>query len=519
MDIEVARNTFRKNEFTDRPEMLFVKNLAENHLSDVVFDSYGQRWEALRRVTHAAVLNYAKTDKLIYLASDCVENTIKLILDREGTGKPFNPYPYVYHLFSNILANSAFGRGYDSIDDKEYVDFKSSTKDQSEKRGFRNMLWQMSGLFRWLDSRKYRQVFDKTMGTIDTIRQKFLSHYDGYVTGVCRDFCDALISAKIDALRDRKESARYLTDNNLSMVIWDWFLAGTDTSQTTFQWILLLIANYPRVQQRLRDEIWETIGDRIAIHDDRHRCHYTLAVIAETLRFRNPVPMGLFHATGSAVQLFGNSGSSYWLPEKQRLFVCQWHIMNSDKYWQNADHFLPERFLDNDGHYTTTTTTTTSTTTRSKAYIPFGVGRRQCLGEKLAIADLFLVLVRFLQLTENYDIVVVDNCQQDLDPNPNDFNNFQPNKHEIDLLSNEGIVCLIKRQFLINALNDEIVANFSIIISQSMANSSVKSYLNKQYMSRAVSNCVSIGPPIDPIVRQTNANIGANVDGLCFRFY
>jgi len=71
---------------------------------------------------------------------------------------------------------------------------------------------------------------------------------------------------------------------------------------------------------------------------------------------------------------------------------------------ENPDQFIPERFLSN-GEYITT---------KPSAFIPFGVGRRVCLGEKLAIADLFIVLVRFIQKTNEYNLTL--HSHNGLDP-------------------------------------------------------------------------------------------------------
>ena len=81
-----------------------------------------------------------------------------------------------------------------------------------------------------------------------------------------------------------------------------------------------------------------------------------------------------------------------------------------DKFWPNPEQFRPERFLE-EGKYVTT---------RPKSFIPFGVGRRVCLGERLAIADLFLVLVRFLQKTNDYDLILGTNGGIEPDPNSTD---------------------------------------------------------------------------------------------------
>ena len=93
--------------------------------------------------------------------------------------------------------------------------------------------------------------------------------------------------------------------------------------------------------------------------------------------------------------------------------------MRDEKYWDKPNDFIPERFLEN-GKYLTT---------RPTAFIPFSYGRRVCLGEKLAIADLFLVLVRFLQKTSEYEIIL--NSNNGLEPDPNIFIIADPSKYEI----------------------------------------------------------------------------------------
>ena len=81
---------------------------------------------------------------------------------------------------------------------------------------------------------------------------------------------------KMNGLREGKESAPYLKDENLSMCLFDLFFAGTDTTQQTFQWFLLMLSYYPEIQKKLRQEIESEIGDRIPTHEDRNSmplCH------------------------------------------------------------------------------------------------------------------------------------------------------------------------------------------------------------------------------------------------------
>ena len=182
------------------------------------------------------------------------------------------------------------------MDDPEYKALKYVNRDGFQETNQRFIFWEMFPILRKLDYKVYskmERVFDEN---IDLLKNKFQSHYKDYDDSVVRDFCDALISAKNDALREGKESAPYLNDTNLTLAVFDLFLAGTETSQSTFNWTLLFMTYYPEVLKKLRQEIENEIGDRIPTHEDRNRCHYVQAVIAEILRLRNVVPGGVNHS-------------------------------------------------------------------------------------------------------------------------------------------------------------------------------------------------------------------------------
>ena len=84
--------------------------------------------------------------------------------------------------------------------------------------------------------------------------------------------------------------------------------------------------------------------------------------------------------------------------------------MHNPEVFDSPETFKPERFLDSNGNYLST---------RHPGFIPFGMGRRVCLGEKLALADLFLIITNLLQSTSGYEFVLPDGPESaSLSPEP-----------------------------------------------------------------------------------------------------
>lgn len=91
------------------------------------------------------------------------------------------------------------------------------------------------------------------------------------------------------------------------------------------------------------------------------------------------------------------------------VIVNQYAISMNAQYWSAPKQFNPDRFLASNGNFLTV---------KSKVFIPFSTGRRICLGEQMAINDLFIILVRFIQLTQDYRIDLAKK-QTSLEPNIN----------------------------------------------------------------------------------------------------
>ena len=111
-------------------------------------------------------------------------------------------------------------------EDEEYERMKWLLRDGLKESGNLVLLWEFSAIIRFIDKKMVDKNIRVTNEAIDNMFKRFKSHYKDYDESSDRDFCDALISAKNDALRDGKESAPYLTDENLAMTVFDLFFGN-----------------------------------------------------------------------------------------------------------------------------------------------------------------------------------------------------------------------------------------------------------------------------------------------------
>ncbi|KAI1293483.1 Cytochrome P450 2B19 [Halotydeus destructor] len=414
-NIDAAHEAYLKKmaDFAGRPEMAITKPYIGDKGKDLIFTDYGRTWEVLRRVTMAAVRRYSVSEKLSVLVADVIDQVMEEIKRKHGE-KPFKMLDYLYLMTYNIIAQSAFGEKFE-LDDKIFLQLLNDAKFFTDNTEQFFMLQSMPVL-KYLPyfSGLNKQMIDTFTRQREMVLKKYRQHLSTYREGEIRDFADALIAGKIEAEADMRDSAEHLNDDNLALTLSDLFLAGTDTTKTTMHWMLLFLAKYPQMQKKVRDEIDEVLGDQILGPELKSRLNYTQAFISETLRFRPILPIGLPHKATVDSSIAGHP-----IKKGTQVSMIHWAILHDPKHWDKPEVFRPERFLDADGVHNS----------RMLSFVPFGLGRRACVGEKLALVDMLYMVVRIMQQTRGYVIepdggpeaVSVDGDPKNVQPVPLDF--------------------------------------------------------------------------------------------------
>ncbi|PKH40967.1 Cytochrome P450 [Nocardioides alpinus] len=159
-------------------------------------------------------------------------------------------------------------------------------------------------------------------------------------------------------------------DELVTMVI-----AGHETVAGALTWTLMLLAEHPAAQDRLRSEL-SGLDRPVSLLDPRDRIPWTRAVIDEALRLYPPAWAISRRSLGPDVI------GGVEVPAGTLAIISPWLVHRRAESWPDPASFRPERFLD-------------PAAARS-GYLPFGQGPRLCIGRDFAIGEMAVVLDRLL---------------------------------------------------------------------------------------------------------------------------
>ncbi|XP_011299700.1 probable cytochrome P450 49a1 isoform X2 [Fopius arisanus] len=156
----------------------------------------------------------------------------------------------------------------------------------------------------------------------------------------------------------------------------DLFLTATAVGSILYQ-----LARNPEKQAILYDELMQILPREDMQINCKHLqdLKYVKACIRETLRM-HPVVIGNGRCMTRDTIIKG-----YRIPKGVQVIFQHYVISNQEKYFANSNEFYPERWLQE------------NTSRHAFASLPFGYGRRMCLGKRFADLELVMVISKILQ--------------------------------------------------------------------------------------------------------------------------
>lgn len=163
-----------------------------------------------------------------------------------------------------------------------------------------------------------------------------------------------------------------LSDDDIRDEILTMLLAGHHTTASAAVWLLYHLSVEPGLTERVAREcaaITNDSGDIIAA--DLKNAPVSQALAREVLRLY-PSAWWFSRETKKTVEVAGIK-----LKKGTSLLICPWQLQRHPDYWDEPDRFRLNR------------------TYNSKAYLPFGVGPRTCVGMGVALLELQLLALEF----------------------------------------------------------------------------------------------------------------------------
>jgi cytochrome P450 len=179
----------------------------------------------------------------------------------------------------------------------------------------------------------------------------------------------------------RDEAGEGFTDKEVRDQVMTLMFAGHDTSTSTLTFMMHELARHPDVLEKLQEEQDEVLGgDPPDIDRLEREMPYLDMVLDEVLRLYPPAWIG----PRRAVRDFEFNG--HQVSRGAYVNYCSWASHRIPEVFPEPEAFIPERF-----------TRERKAALPRGAYVPFGGGRRICIGKRFGQTEVKLVATMLLQ--------------------------------------------------------------------------------------------------------------------------
>ena len=158
------------------------------------------------------------------------------------------------------------------------------------------------------------------------------------------------------------------------------FLAGHETSASALVWCIFLLSQQPELADQIREESEALAPGRSLTQEELNKLVSLRNAFRETLRLYPPSAFMTRVAKSDTIV----SGSE--IKAGDLVVVSPWLVHRHHKFWQQPEHFDPDRFSAERERDIVPGT-----------YLPFGLGPRVCTGRSLAMIEGPLLVAELLR--------------------------------------------------------------------------------------------------------------------------
>ncbi|XP_072749452.1 cytochrome P450 18a1 [Anoplolepis gracilipes] len=389
-DANIIRKAFNLKEYTDRPHTEFT-----NILGGYGFiNTDGTLWENQRKFLH-------KIFRKLGMTSGANRSNLEKKLKAEiymflwtlkkKKGAPTNISPSLTMSVSNIICGLIMDKRFSN--ESQFQEFMSFFD-----KGFE--LFASLGILNYLPSLRFlpfmRKNLSKFAEHLDRMRNSFERIIAERRANLDRNNLKSIVDFYLDEMQqvEKEDSENQLFEGenfnlHLQQIVADLFSAGMETVKSFVKWSIILMLHYPEAAKAVQEELDRVVErSKMPKLEDLPSLPITEATIQEILRIISHVPLGTTHATTRNMTLHG-----YTIPAGSQIIPLLYSLHMNPELWDEPKAFRPARFLSSEGKLLPKPT----------YFMPFGIGKRVCLGQDMARQEIFLF---FSSLMHTFDFAL-----------------------------------------------------------------------------------------------------------------
>jgi cytochrome P450 len=210
---------------------------------------------------------------------------------------------------------------------------------------------------------------------------------EGKSTAICEgeDLLDILLKTK-------DEQGQGLSQELILDQVMTFVFAGHEPTANLLTWAMWCLTHHPETLKKCQDELDTVLKGAPPNNETIKELKYLTAFLNEVLRMYPPAPF-IRRKAKEDIECGAGDTPKIHIPKGTEIFTNFFAIHRDPDYWRNPDTFRPERFME-----------TPSEPGVRKAFYPFGLGARVCIGQSFAMLESKIMLAMFLQ---NFDLKLV----------------------------------------------------------------------------------------------------------------
>ncbi|PRQ40548.1 putative cytochrome P450 [Rosa chinensis] len=337
----------------------------------------GEKWLKVRKISMYAF--HGESLKAMIPAMIASTETMLKRWQNHEEGKEIEVFEEFRLLTSEVISRTAFGSSY--LEGQDIFEMLMKLASFLVKNTYRLRIPGISRFIKTNDEivseKLVKGIYDSIIGIVKKREEQamtMISKEDKFGD----DFIGLLLKARYNSDFNQRITVDDLVDECKTF-----YFAGQETTNTLLAWTILLLAMHPDWQEEARKEVLQLFGKQTPNSDGLTKLKTMSMILNETLRLYPPV-VSIIRRVEKEVRL-----GRIIVPANVELHVPNLAFHHDPQLWGEDVHlFKPERFSEG---------VAKATNNNMIAYLPFGMGPRNCVGFNFATTEAKIALSMILQ--------------------------------------------------------------------------------------------------------------------------